>query len=131
MTLAMVKVLPDPVTPRRTWLASPFSRLPSTSSRIACRLVAGGLIVGDELERPAAFRLVRARGLVRDEGSARLGFRQRCPDLNRHQDLYGRTHGANNWRTLLAVPAKARPPRSAPELQQQGPTTAASAAGHH
>ena len=31
----MVKVLPEPVTPRSTWLASPFSPMPSTSSRIA------------------------------------------------------------------------------------------------
>ena len=35
ITLAMVNVLPEPVTPRSTWLTSPFSPMPSTSSRMA------------------------------------------------------------------------------------------------
>ena len=49
MTLAMVKVLPEPVTPRRTWSFSPASR-PETSSRDGAGLVALGLVGGGELE---------------------------------------------------------------------------------
>src|SRR6185369_5211266 len=53
------------------------------------RLIAGRLIFGHDLEALSAFRLLRPRGLVRNERRARFRFRQRCPDLNRHRGLYG------------------------------------------
>ena len=53
------------------------------------RLVAGGLVVGDELEQLAALRLVGPRGLVRHEGLAVSGSASDGADLNRHRCLYG------------------------------------------
>ena len=49
MHCAIVKVLPDPVTPSSTCAWSPRLR-PSTSSSIARRLVAAQLEIGDQLE---------------------------------------------------------------------------------
>ena len=46
---AIVKVLPEPVTPSSTWCVSPRSS-PSTSSPMARCLVAGELEIGDEVE---------------------------------------------------------------------------------
>ena len=49
------------------------------------RLVAGRLVIRDELERLAALRLLRTRRLVRDEGLARFRLGKRGADLNRHR----------------------------------------------
>ena len=46
MTLAIVKVLPEPVTPRRVCSSRPFS-MPAARAAMASRLVAGGLIFAD------------------------------------------------------------------------------------
>ena len=48
------------------------------------RLVAGGLIFGDQLERPAPFRFVRARRLVRHECRSGVRFVEGGADLNCH-----------------------------------------------
>ena len=73
MTLAMVKVLPEPVTPSSTWLA--LAILGDAFDQLADRrrLVAGRLIIGDDPELLAALGLLRARGLVRHEGLAVSG----------------------------------------------------------
>ncbi len=49
MTLAIVKVLPEPVTPKSTWFCFP-SRTPRTSERNRLRLIAGRLEFADELK---------------------------------------------------------------------------------
>ena len=67
ITLAMVKVLPEPVTPSSTWSCSrplmPFDQLGDRGG-----LVAGRLVVGDELELLAALGLRRPRRPVRRPG---------------------------------------------------------------
>ena len=65
MTLAIVKVLPEPVTPSSVWNDRPSS-MPSTSVSIAVGLVAGGQIGLVKLERRAferdEFRFVEGFG---------------------------------------------------------------------
>ena len=55
MTCAIVNVLPEPVTPSRTWSLAPLST-PSISSSDRLRLVARGPVVRLELERDAGLR---------------------------------------------------------------------------
>ena len=64
ITLAMVKVLPEPVTPSSTCVRS-LRLTPSTSSRDRLRLVALRLEVGFDDEALAAFGFLRPRRAVR------------------------------------------------------------------
>jgi hypothetical protein len=61
ITLAMVKVLPEPVTPSSTWLRSPFSTALDEVGD-GGRLVAGGLVVGLHADGDAAFGFVGRGG---------------------------------------------------------------------
>ena len=69
MTLAMVKVLPEPVTPSRTWCFSPAAR-PSIEFVDGAGLVALGLVGGDQLKvHGGIIREERRLGEDRDQRS--------------------------------------------------------------
>jgi hypothetical protein len=66
MTWAMVKVLPEPVTPRRTW----FCRRNALNQFGDGRgLVAAGRVIADDAQRRAAFDLGRTGRAVGDKGA--------------------------------------------------------------
>ncbi len=79
--LAIVKVLPEPVTPSSVWNARPSST-PSTSVSIAVGLVAGGQVRLVKLER---------RAFERDE----FGFVERIVGFS--QMLFGHGDGTGPW----------------------------------
>jgi hypothetical protein len=84
--LAIVKVLPDPVTPEQHLrLLAALDLLDQLGDR--GRLVAGRLVFRHDPEGPAAFRLFRPLGPMRDEFRAGFGFLEAGSDCDRH-DLH-------------------------------------------
>ena len=73
ITLAMVKVLPEPVTPSSTWSRSLARACPDKIAN-GGRLVARRLVGADQLEALAAFRFLGPRRTMRHEpGDFRAG----------------------------------------------------------
>ncbi len=61
------------------------------------RLIAGGRIVRDELERPPALGLVRPRRPMRNERRAGFGLVESRADGDRHRREYGDDGSAGQW----------------------------------